>query len=61
MKAIENETECFYKRDYEGWNENFVQKNYTFQARSNANGTFDAKVGWNEVVKKIGEYIKATL
>jgi hypothetical protein len=59
MKTILNETECFYKRDYEGWKENFVQTDYAFQAWSNADGTFDAKTGWQEVDNKIGEYIKA--
>ncbi len=59
LKTIENETECFYKRDYEGWKENFVQKEYAFQAWSNADGTFDAKVGWEEVDKRTGNYIKS--
>ena len=59
MKTIENETDCFYKRDYEGWKENFVQKEYAFQAWSNHDGTFDAKVGWKEVDEKTGAYIKA--
>lgn len=59
MKTIENETESFYKRDYEGWKENFVQKDYAFQAWSNHDGTFEAKVGWKEVDEKTGAYIRA--
>ena len=58
MKTIENETDCFYKRDYEGWKDNFVQREYAFQAWSNKDGTFDAKVGWKEVDEKIAAYIK---
>ena len=59
METIQNETECFYKRNYEGWKKNFVHADYAFQAWSNADGTFDAKTGWEEVDKKIREYIKA--
>jgi hypothetical protein len=59
METIVNETESFYKRDYEGWKKNFAQTDYAFQAWSNADGTFDAKTGWDEVDKKIGAYIKA--
>jgi len=58
MKTIENETDCFYKRDYEGWKDNFVQRDYAFQAWSNHDGTFDAKVGWKEVDEKIGIFLK---
>jgi hypothetical protein len=59
FQVIENETSCFFKRDYEGWKKNYVQTNYAFQAWNEESGTFDAKVGWNEVDEKIGQYIKA--
>jgi hypothetical protein len=58
MKTIENETSAFYKRDYEGWKQNFIQKDYAFQGWSNGDGTFDASVGWQAIDKRIGEYIK---
>lgn len=59
LKTIEGETESFYKRDYEAWKENFVQKDYVFQAWTNPDGSFEAKVGWNEVDKRTGAYIKS--
>jgi len=58
IAIIENETACFYARDYECWKAHFAQVDYAFQAWNNADGTFDAKVGWNEVDKKAGQYIK---
>ncbi len=58
MKTIERETECFYKRDYKGWKETWVQADYIFQAWSNQDGTFDASVGWEKVDGRIGKYIK---
>jgi hypothetical protein len=58
MKVIENETACFFARDYECWKENWVDADYAFQAWSNADGTYDAKVGWSEIDRRIGKYIK---
>lgn len=58
MKTIENETSSFYRRDYEGWKQNYIQKDYAFQGWSNDDGTFDASVGWQAIDKRIGEYIK---
>lgn len=58
MKVIENETACFFARDYECWKENWVDEDYAFQAWSNSDGTYDAKVGWSEVDRRIGNYIK---
>lgn len=58
LKTIEHETDCFYRRDYDCWKENFVQADYAFQAWSNSDGTFDAKTGWKEVDKGIGDYIR---
>ena len=46
MATIENETKCFYARDYECWKKNYAQWEYAFQCWSNSDGTFDAKVGW---------------
>lgn len=58
MQAIEKETDCFYKRDYNCWKECFAQTDYAFQAWNNSDGTVDAKSGWKEVDEKIGQYIK---
>ncbi len=58
METIKQETECFYKRDYNCWKETYAQTDYAFQCWSNPDGTFDAKVGWKEVDEKIGKYIR---
>ncbi len=58
MATIERETECFFKSDYECWKTTYAQTDYAFQAWSNADGTFDAKTGWQEVDEKIGKYIR---
>ena len=44
--------------DYNCWKENYAQTDYAFQAWSNADGTFDAKVGWKEINEKSGKYIQ---
>jgi hypothetical protein len=58
MKVIENETACFFARDYDCWKDNWINEDYAFQAWSNPDGTYDAKVGWSEVDRRIGNYIK---
>ncbi len=58
MKTIENETSSFYKRDYEEWKQNFIQKEYAFQGWSNSDGTFDVSVGWKAIDERIRDYIK---
>ncbi len=58
LKVIESETENFFKRDYQAWKDNFIHKDYAFQAWNNGNGTIDVKVGWAEVNEKLGAYIK---
>jgi hypothetical protein len=59
MSVIEAETACFYKRDYECWKQYYVQKDYAYQAWNNGDGTADVKIGWEQVDKGIGDYIKA--
>ncbi len=59
MTVIEAETECFYRREYECWKKYYVQKEYAFQAWNNGDGTADVKIGWAQVDKGIGDYIKA--
>jgi DNA-directed RNA polymerase subunit N (RpoN/RPB10) len=58
MKVIEAETDCFFKRDYDCWQDQFTHTDYSYQAWSNADGTFDASVGWNTIEKNLGKYIK---
>ncbi|MCX8211672.1 MAG: hypothetical protein OTI34_11535 [Lewinella sp.] len=58
MAVIEDETKCFFARNYECWKEHWVNENYAFQAWNNLNGTYDAKVGWSEVDRRVGTYIK---
>jgi len=58
MSIIENETSCFYARDYECWKAHYAQVDYAFQAWNNADGTVDVKRGWNELDAKAGKYIK---
>jgi hypothetical protein len=57
MKLIENETECFYRRDYNGWKESRAQTAYSYQGWSNPDGTFDVMVGWNAIDEKLKKYI----
>lgn len=58
MATIQNETDCFYARNYDCWKENYVHGNHVFQGWSNDDGTFDTKVGWEKVNAKIEKYIK---
>lgn len=58
MKVIQAETECFFKRDYNCWQEQFTHSDYSYQAWSNADGTFDASVGWESIERNLGKFIK---
>ncbi|UBM60882.1 hypothetical protein LAG90_09580 [Marinilongibacter aquaticus] len=58
MKVIEEETDCFFSRNYDCWAEQFTHTDYSYQAWSNADGTFDASVGWDAIEKNLGKYIK---
>lgn len=58
MAVIESETDCFFKRDYDCWQEKFAHSDYAYQAWSNADGTFDASVGWDSINKNLGKFIK---
>ncbi|MDZ4746976.1 MAG: hypothetical protein SH808_00700 [Saprospiraceae bacterium] len=58
MSVIENETSCFYARDYNCWKAHYAHVDYAFQSWNNADGTFDAKVGWGEINSKAGKFIQ---
>lgn len=57
LKVIEGETDCFFKRNYECWENYWVQKPYTFQAWNNSDGTYDSKVGWKTVSEGVKKYL----
>lgn len=57
LSAIEQETKCFFERDYECWKEYWIQEDYAFQAWNNADGTFDAAVGWDKIHDQGKSYI----
>ncbi len=56
MSVIDNETSCFYARDYDCWKAHYAHVDYAFQAWNNADGTFDAKVGWGEIEARSKKY-----
>ncbi len=49
MAVIENETDCFFKGDYDCWSKGWSHQPYAMQAWNNDNGTFDAAVGWDKI------------
>jgi hypothetical protein len=57
LRTIERETSCFFKRDYECWKETYAQTEHAFQAWNNSDGTYDAKVGWQEVRSGAEKYM----
>lgn len=57
MATIEEETNAFFARDYDRWKATYAQEDYAFQAWSNADGTFDASVGWAGIDNSVGRYI----
>ena len=58
VAVIENETSCFFARDYECWKAHYAHVDYAFQAWNNMDGTFNAKVGWTAINNNAGQYIK---
>ncbi|MFZ1529691.1 MAG: hypothetical protein WAT19_13125 [Ferruginibacter sp.] len=57
LKVIEEETDCFFKRDYECWKIHFVQEDYSFQAWNNEDGTVDTKCGWQKIDSSVKAYL----
>lgn len=58
LSVIEVETDCFFRRDYDCWQDKFIHTDYANQVWSNADGSFDASVGWEEINKNLGKFIK---
>lgn len=57
LATIEKETKSFFARDYKSWSSTYAQTDYAFQGWSNADGTFDASVGWKGIDNTVGKYI----
>ncbi len=49
LKVIENETDCFFKGNYECWAANWSHADYAMQAWNNEDGTFGAAIGWDSI------------
>lgn len=58
IAVIENETNCFFQRDYGCWKGHFIQSDMAFQGWNNPDGSYSAAVGWNEIDKMSGQYLK---
>ncbi len=58
LSVIEAETDCFFRRDYACWQDKFIHADYANQVWSNADGSFDASVGWEDINKNLGKFIK---
>lgn len=58
LSVIEEETKCFFERNYECWKENWIQEDYAFQAWNNADGTFAAAIGWGNIDNQAKGYIE---
>ncbi|HEY3387920.1 MAG TPA: hypothetical protein VGK46_15510 [Saprospiraceae bacterium] len=58
VAVIDNETACFFARDYECWKAHYAHVDYAFQAWNRMDGTFDAKVGWPAINQNAGKYIQ---
>jgi hypothetical protein len=58
LAVIEAETDCFFRRDYDCWQDKFVHTDYANQVWSNADGSFDASVGWDNINQNLGKFIK---
>ncbi|MBK8054626.1 MAG: hypothetical protein IPK35_15515 [Saprospiraceae bacterium] len=58
LNAIEQETKCFFERNYDCWAEHWSHKAYAYQAWNNSDGSVGVAAGWTEIDKQSGEYIK---
>lgn len=58
MNTLENETRCFFARDYACWQSYFIHEEYAFQAWTNADGSFSAGVGWKAIDSTAGQWIR---
>lgn len=49
LKVIQNETDCFFKGDYECWASNWSHADYAMQAWNHEDGTYGAAIGWDSI------------
>lgn len=49
LNTIEQETRCFFEKDYICWQNAYAHKDYATQVWNNDDGTINAKVGWDMI------------
>lgn len=49
MAVIVQETDCFFKGDYDCWSKTWSHQPYALQAWNNSDGTSDAAQGWDRI------------
>lgn len=58
MAVIENETNCFYERDYECWKEQWSNQDAATHAWNNKDGTYYSKISWKAIDQQAQAFIK---
>lgn len=61
MSVIEEETTCFFDRNYECWKKCWLHEDYALQAWNGSDGTYYAAVGWDEINNGGKAYIEAAI
>jgi hypothetical protein len=58
LASIEQETKCFFERNYECWATHWSHKDYAYQAWNNSDGSVGVAAGWLAIDRQAGDYIK---
>lgn len=58
LEIIEEETRCFFAKDYDCWQDTYAQKEYASQVWNNDDGTINSKVGWDKIRAATETFIK---
>lgn len=58
LNVIEQETQCYFKRDYACWQDCYTHTDYAFQAWNTPDGSFEVKVGWKDLEEKTGKFLR---
>jgi len=58
LATIEQETKCFFERNYDCWAEHWSHKDYAYQAWNNSDGSVGVAAGWQSIDVQSGDYIK---
>jgi hypothetical protein len=61
MSVIEQETRCFFERNYECWKGCWIDEDYAFLAWNGSDGTYYAALGWDEINNGGKAYIDAAI